>query len=158
MNDVLQGHWDTRFDEVAEALADEITNGEEVGAAIAIDIDGELVVDMWGGEGRGQDRRRGRRHDRQRLLVDEDGDPCRRLMLIDRGLLDAYCPVAKYWPEFAETASRTSRFGTSCPTRRGIGLGRAVVTRGPLRLGEVDSLLARQAPWWEPGRPRVTTR
>jgi CubicO group peptidase (beta-lactamase class C family) len=34
---------------VADALAEEITKGDEVGAAIAIDIDGETVVDMWGG-------------------------------------------------------------------------------------------------------------
>jgi hypothetical protein len=33
---------------VRSALADNIASGEEVGACIAIDVDGELVVDMWG--------------------------------------------------------------------------------------------------------------
>ena len=46
----MHGHWDTRFDKVADALADEITKGEELGAAIAVDVDGELVVDIWGGQ------------------------------------------------------------------------------------------------------------
>jgi CubicO group peptidase (beta-lactamase class C family) len=51
MNDVVHGHCDARFDKVADALAEEITKGEELGAAIAIDIDGEPVVDVWGGFG-----------------------------------------------------------------------------------------------------------
>lgn len=49
MNNVVHGHWDARFDKVAEALADELATGGEVGAAIAIAIGGETVVDMWGG-------------------------------------------------------------------------------------------------------------
>jgi len=46
MHEVLQGHCDPRFDKVAEALADEILRGEELGASIAVDIDGESVVDI----------------------------------------------------------------------------------------------------------------
>jgi hypothetical protein len=45
MNDVVHGYNDARFDKVRQALADAITTGEEVGAAIAIDIDGESVVE-----------------------------------------------------------------------------------------------------------------
>ena len=49
MNDVVHGHCDSRFSKVADALAGEIAKGEELGASIALDIDGELVVDIWGG-------------------------------------------------------------------------------------------------------------
>jgi len=49
VSDIVHGHWDTRFDKVADALADEINKGEELGASIAVDVDGELVVDIWGG-------------------------------------------------------------------------------------------------------------
>ena len=45
MNDVVHGHCDHRFGKVADARADEIAKGEELGASIALDIDGELVVD-----------------------------------------------------------------------------------------------------------------
>ncbi len=44
-----EGRWDKKFDKLAQALADEISKGEELGASIAVDIDGEFVVDMWGG-------------------------------------------------------------------------------------------------------------
>jgi hypothetical protein len=45
--DVIDGHCDASFDKVRGALADNIASGEEVGARIAIDIDGESVVDIW---------------------------------------------------------------------------------------------------------------
>ena len=49
MTDIVGGRWDTRFDKVAEALAEEIISGEELGASIAVDIDGELVADIGAG-------------------------------------------------------------------------------------------------------------
>ena len=45
----VQGHCDPRFEKLHDALDRAIADGEEVGAAIAIDIDGETVVDIWGG-------------------------------------------------------------------------------------------------------------
>ena len=49
MDSVVRGHCDERFEKVRAALADNIASGEEVGACITIDIDGETVVDIWGG-------------------------------------------------------------------------------------------------------------
>ena len=49
MSDITQGQCDSRFDKLRGALAEELAAGEELGAAIAIDIDGEMVVDIWGG-------------------------------------------------------------------------------------------------------------
>lgn len=49
MRNAAHGHVDARFDKVADALAEELSSGAEVGAAIAVDIDGESVLDIWGG-------------------------------------------------------------------------------------------------------------
>ena len=49
MEKAVHGHCDARFDKVADALADALSSGGELGAAIAIDIDGESVLDLWGG-------------------------------------------------------------------------------------------------------------
>jgi hypothetical protein len=46
MDEVIQGHFDHAFDKVRDALADNIVSGAEVGAGVAIDIDGESVVDI----------------------------------------------------------------------------------------------------------------
>jgi len=45
----IQGRWAARFDPLVEALAQELSSGEELGASIAVNIDGELVADIWGG-------------------------------------------------------------------------------------------------------------
>ena len=42
VDELVQGHCDTRFEKVANALAEEIESGEELGAAIAVDIDGTV--------------------------------------------------------------------------------------------------------------------
>lgn len=49
MDDLVHGHCDERFHAIRDALSDALASTEETGAAIAVDIDGELVVDMWGG-------------------------------------------------------------------------------------------------------------
>jgi CubicO group peptidase (beta-lactamase class C family) len=49
MDNVIHGHCDAPFGKVRAALADNIASGDEVGASIAIDIDGEAVVDIWSG-------------------------------------------------------------------------------------------------------------
>src|SRR5438270_795629 len=54
---LVEGSCDSRFKEVRDTLEANLDSGEELGASIAIDVDGELVVDMWGGwrdEGRTQ--------------------------------------------------------------------------------------------------------
>lgn len=47
--DVVHGHWDSRVRCVDAALAEDLSTGSALDTAIALDIDGELVVDIWGG-------------------------------------------------------------------------------------------------------------
>ena len=48
MTDV-HGVCDTTFKEVRDVLAANLDAGEDLGASVAITIDGAPVVDMWGG-------------------------------------------------------------------------------------------------------------
>ena len=45
----LQGFCDTRFNTVRDVLATSLANGEDIGASAAVFINGEPVVDLWGG-------------------------------------------------------------------------------------------------------------
>lgn len=45
----VTGTCDPRFEGVRDALAAQLASGEELGAAIAVDLDGETVVDLHGG-------------------------------------------------------------------------------------------------------------
>ena len=40
---------DDRFAAVRDALARNLDSGEELGASLVLDIDGDIVIDMWGG-------------------------------------------------------------------------------------------------------------
>ena len=107
MNDVVHGHCDSRFSQVADALADELGKGEELGASIAVDIDGELVVDIWGGHA---DRAKTVPWGQDTIVnffsCTKTLTALAALIAIDRGAIDAFAPVAKYWPEFAENGKQ----------------------------------------------------
>jgi len=98
----IGGTWDPRFAPVVEVLSSSLDTGADVGASVVVLLDGEPVVDVWGG------------------FVDQaHSAPWREdtltnvwsttktmtflcaLMLADRGELDFYAPVAEYWPEFS---------------------------------------------------------
>jgi CubicO group peptidase (beta-lactamase class C family) len=46
---MINGHCDPRFLEIKEIFAESIESHYEVGAALAIEHKGELVVNLWGG-------------------------------------------------------------------------------------------------------------
>ena len=74
----------------------------DVGAAVAIALDGRMVVDLWGGWA---DAARTRPW-RQDTLVDffsvgKAFSALCGLRLVERGLLDLDVPLARWWPELA---------------------------------------------------------
>ncbi|BBX00175.1 serine hydrolase [Mycolicibacterium moriokaense] len=153
MHELLQGHWHPRFDKVAAALADEITRGEEVGAAIAIDIDGELVVDMWGGHA---DAAKTLPWTRDTIVnvwsSTKTVTALAALMLIDRGLVEPEAPVATYWPEFAANGKQHIEFRHLMSHTSGVsGWDQPVVVEDVFDWDKSTSALAAQSPWWEPG-------
>lgn len=45
----VEGKTTARFEPVRAALAAHIESGDELGASIAVDVDGVMEVDLWGG-------------------------------------------------------------------------------------------------------------
>src|SRR5207248_7176370 len=45
----ISGRCDRRFGAVKDAFAQNFTDAGDVGASVAVTLDGELVVDLWGG-------------------------------------------------------------------------------------------------------------
>ncbi len=150
----LQGHWDDRFAQVAAALETAIADGEEVGAAIAIDIGGQSVVDMWGGGHADAARTRPWAAD---TVVNvwsstKTVTSLAALMLIDRGLIAAHDRVAEYWPEFAANGKDGVQIRHLLTHSSGVsGWDQPVVPEDILDWDRSTAALAAQAPWWEPG-------
>ena len=45
----IEGKYDEQFKPVADALSRNLDSGADVGASVAVFIEGEPVVDIWGG-------------------------------------------------------------------------------------------------------------
>ena len=98
----IHGSCDARFVGVREALAENFRDRGEIGAAVALSLDGRAVVEIWAGWA-DRARRRPWRYD---TLVDvfsvgkAMAATC-LLTLVEEGRLDLDQPVSRYWPEFA---------------------------------------------------------
>jgi len=96
------GTIDQRFEPVAEAFLEGFDAGRDVGASLAVTVDGELVVDLWHGH---TDKKRQIPWREDTLIcmfsVTKAITTICLLQAIDRGLVDLESPVSRYWPEFA---------------------------------------------------------
>ena len=98
----LGGTCSARFDPLRELFAAKLESGEDLGASLAFNIDGEMVVDLWGGWA---DEARTVPWTKNTITNVYSTTKCMTslaaLMLVDRGELDLDATVAEYWPEFA---------------------------------------------------------
>lgn len=97
----LHGEYDDLFTAVPSALAGMLDAGD-VGGSVAVFVDGEPVVDVWGGFA---DADRTIPWQRDTITnvhsVTKTMTALCVLILADRGDLDLDAPVVRYWPEFA---------------------------------------------------------
>lgn len=147
----ISGYCDSRFAPVAEVFAQNFAQRGELGASLALVVDGEVVVDLWGG------------------LTAPDGAPWQRdtvhvvfsctkaatalciHLLAARGALDLDAPLATIWPELrAAQAGATVRMMLD----HTIGLP---ALRDPVTadcMTDTPYMTARleaEAPFWTPG-------
>ncbi|MGH0035621.1 MAG: serine hydrolase domain-containing protein [Myxococcota bacterium] len=149
----IQGTCDPRFERVREAFAENFRERDEVGASVSLFLDGECVVDLWGGFA---DQKRTRPWTRDTVAnvysTTKGMTALCALMLVERGELDLDRPVAEYWPEFAAAGKE------AVPVRWLLSHRAGLPAVGPLlppeALFDWDAMaeaLAGQAPWWDPG-------
>jgi CubicO group peptidase (beta-lactamase class C family) len=149
----LNGTCDPRFDAVRDALAGNIDSGEELGASLVVDIDGERVVDVWGGF---RDPGHTTAWDENTITnvwsTTKTVTSLAALMLADRGQLDVYAPVADYWPEFAASGKQDVRVRHLLSHTSGVsGLEQPATAEDLYDWETSTSRMAAQAPWWTPG-------
>src|SRR5262245_11833958 len=99
----IQGNWNTQFEGVKNVFQLQLDRGEDVGASACVFVDGEVVVDVWGGFHDTTYTRPWERHTiAQMFSSTKTITALCALVLADHGDLDLDAPVAKYWPEFAQ--------------------------------------------------------
>jgi CubicO group peptidase (beta-lactamase class C family) len=98
----LGGTCSARFDPLRVLFTAKLESGEDLGASVAVNIDGETVVDLWGGW---TDEARtapwGENTITNVFSTTKTMTALAALVLVDRDELDLDATVARYWPEFA---------------------------------------------------------
>ncbi|MEE9280704.1 MAG: serine hydrolase domain-containing protein [Myxococcota bacterium] len=150
----IHGHCDERFGRVRESFAENFREFHEVGASVAITVDGASVVDLWAGHA---DEARTRPWERDTIVnVASTTKGMTALcahMLADRGELDFDAPVARYWPEFAQAGKESLPVRYLLTHQAGLAtIEKELPTDAMLDWGFMVRALAEQAPSWEPGK------
>jgi len=148
------GTCDPRFAGVRDALIRNFRNHGEVGAAVAVTIDGRFVVDLWAGWA---DEARTRPWRRDTLVnVFSVGKAMAALslfILVERGRIELDASVARYWPEFAAAGKGDVTVRMLLSHRAGLPAIRRLLPDGAMYDWQLmTAALAAEAPWWEPGR------
>lgn len=149
----IMGSCDERFAGVRDALEENFRRHDELGAAVAVAIDGRLVVDIWAGW---MDSGRTRAWERDTLVdvfsVGKAMAALCVLILAERGQVELEAPVARYWPEFAAQEKDAVTVRTLLAHRAGLpAIRRSLSEHAIYDWGEITEALAAEEPWWEPG-------
>ncbi len=152
----IQGTCDPRFEGVLRSFEENFrAEGErhEIGAALAITVDGEPVVDLWAGSA---DPGRTRPWQKDTLVnVYSTTKGITALCahrLVEEGRLDLDAPVASYWPEFAQAGKERIPVRWLLSHRAGLPALREILPGEALYDWDaMCTALAAEEPWWTPG-------
>jgi CubicO group peptidase (beta-lactamase class C family) len=150
---VVEGICDPRFASLRDIFEKSFADGEEIGAAISFCLDGELVVDLWGGH---RDQAQTQPWTRDTIVntysTTKGMTAICAHQLVERGLLDVDAPVAQYWPEFAANGKESIPVRWLLSHQAGLPAVRKPLPAAAMYdWNAMASALAEQEPWWEPG-------
>lgn len=150
---MTSGTCSDRFTAVRAAFEDNFARHEELGASVCVTVDGETVVDLWGG-----------------VQADDAATPweadtlatvfsCTKgavalaaHVLVDRGEISLDRPVADYWPEFAVNGKEGATVRMLLDHTVGVPTWREKIPKGEIY--DWDAMVQRCAAeeaFWEPG-------
>ena len=149
----IEGRCDPRFRAVEDVFRENFDRFGEVGASMAVLVDGDPVVDLWGGH---MDPARTKAWERDTIVnvwSTTKGIVATCIhRLADQRLLDLDAPVANYWPEFAQAGKETLSVRYLLSHQAGLPAIRELLPVGSAFKWDVmTDALAGQEPWWEPG-------
>jgi CubicO group peptidase (beta-lactamase class C family) len=149
----VQGVTQDRYAQVREVFEGSLQNGDDVGASFCATVEGETVVDLWGGWA-DPGKTRPWTADTIINVYSTTKTMCAltALLVADRGGIDFDAPVATYWPEFAANGKAGVKVSHLMSHSAGLsGWKEPITTEDLFDWEKMTSLLAAQAPFWEPG-------
>ncbi|KAF5983415.1 hypothetical protein FBULB1_3793 [Fusarium bulbicola] len=133
----VQGYCDARFSKLRDMMQESFASGQDIGASLCVNIDGEDVLEIWGGFADASTKKSWGKDTLVNVFsTTKLVTNLAALMLISRGVLRPEDKVSQHWSEFA-------------------GNGKSEVTVGQVLARpysrEATDKLARQKTMWTPG-------
>ncbi|MCC2597158.1 beta-lactamase family protein [Pusillimonas sp. MFBS29] len=149
----VQGYSHQAFEPVRQAFQQNFIDGLETGASLAIEIDGQRVLDLWGGH---TDATNTQAWGKDTLsIVFSNTKPATALCahrLVQDGMLDLDKPLGHYWPAFAEGPRRQITPRMLLDHSAGLpALREKLPHDAAFDWDYMVSRLEREMPFWEPG-------
>lgn len=149
----VHGFCDELFKNVREEFNANFHSRGEIGASLAIYLDGKLKVNLWGGIA---DTATARPWEEDTMAVvfscTKGMSATCMHMLAERGLLDFDAPIASYWPEFAANGKGDITVAMALSHQAGVPLFQEDLPVGGFNgFDLLVERLAAETPVWEPG-------
>lgn len=158
MSDIpVTGHCDPKFAAVEAAFRDNMNNGDpvcgqELGACVSVVVEGEVVVDLWGGY---RDAARTEPWESDTITcmmsVTKACAAIALLSLMDRGLVSMDDKVSDHWPEFSGDGKEDMTVRTLISHQSGVIYADAAPAGSLWDGTSVERALETATPEWEPG-------
>ena len=153
-NGSVKGYSVEEFQPVLNEFVRNFDERNELGASLCINVDGETLVDVWGGRKSPAKDSEAWQSDTMSVVFS-----CTKAavalcanMLIDQGKMDLHAPVEEYWPEFACNGKEQATVEMMLNHSVGVPAFREPIRDG----GYCDwdymvDRIAKEAPFWKPG-------
>ncbi|WP_040811284.1 serine hydrolase domain-containing protein [Nocardia concava] len=150
---LVHGDVDPAFRAVREIFEASFADGQNLGAGVAVYVDGRRVVDLWGGVA---DAKTGRAWEVDTQCVTFS---CTKAVTATAALrvaaaddIDLDAPVSTWWPEYACAGKESTTLVDFLTHRAGLPVLERPVSAAEAADPEfIATLLAAQTPLWEPG-------
>ena len=153
MSQQVQGTCDPKFSQLREEFERNFAERGEKGASVCLSVNGETMVDLWGGVA---DVKTGEAWREETVSIvfscTKAATALCAHILIDRGELELQAPVSKYWPEFAKAGKEKTTVQMMLNHESAIpALREPVKEKGFLDWDYMIQRMEDEPAWWEPG-------
>lgn len=149
---MIHGHTAPGFEPVRDAFLANFTEGVEVGASFCAILDGDTVVDLWGGHLDQARSRPWRQHSLVNVYSTIKGPAAAAVaVLVEEGKLDYQAPVRELWPELRAAGNGLTVSGLLSHQAGLCGLREPVTVADLYDWDGMCRRLEDEMPFWEPG-------
>ncbi len=154
MDALISGDVNEGFGSVAEAFSAVLAGNHDMGAALCVYLDGQPVVDLWGGTADARVHAPWTRQTVNVLFSCTKGLMSLLVaQLVAEGRLDYDAPVSRYWPAFGQAGKAETKVRHLLSHQAGLPALRArMTTEDILDWQTMIRVLEEQEPLWPPGQ------